>query len=291
MSSPTGESESQIIVSRSSSSERGGRGGDGNVNDNNVVPMDAVVPSEKADVASSSGGGREGVTDERVIAVTSAKAETSESGARGGSNSESGRAATSTAVAPESPGKSKLIIDREKTCPFLLRIFCQEGAHHKIEKYTNDEQPVQDEVQIYTWKDATLKELANLIKSIKPEAQRINARISFKLVYQDQLRNCYMFKYLGLVMNSRSTVEENTNLDDARFVIGDFLDVAVFYGIAPPPPQRSLERRSRGGRDARERRDRERAADRDRNGVRITDRDRDRGGREGGRSSFRDRRR
>ncbi len=40
--------------------------------------------------------------------------------------------------------------------------------------------------QIYTWPDATLRELSDLIKEVKPEARHKGARLSFALVYPDR---------------------------------------------------------------------------------------------------------
>ncbi|KAF0436898.1 Sin3 associated polypeptide p18-domain-containing protein [Gigaspora rosea] len=188
-------------------------------------------------------------------------------------------------------GKNKLVVDRENTVPFLLRMFWQQGAHHRPEDYTPDHLPTENEIQLYTWKDATLKEIANLIKEVNFESTRSNARISFKLVYIDNLRGKYAFKDLGTVYNMTSTSDDDINLDDARFVIGDFLDVGVFHGVPPRVPERRgsiLKDRNRDRDRARnsyrnvgnERRDRDR--ERDRNNDRRDDR------RDG---SFRDRRR
>ncbi|CAG8441618.1 16405_t:CDS:2 [Acaulospora morrowiae] len=142
-------------------------------------------------------------------------------------------------------GKDKLVVDREKTVPFLLRMFWRQGNHHRPDDYTPEHLPTENEVQIYTWKDATLKEIANLFREVNGEANQPNARLSFKLVYVDNLRGKYTFKDLGMVHNLTSSSEDGTNLDDARFVIGDFLDVAIFYG----PPPRSIERRNSLARD------------------------------------------
>ncbi|KAG9291570.1 hypothetical protein G9A89_021989 [Geosiphon pyriformis] len=303
--------EAQVNSQEESSSSSGGI-----PTETNRVQVAKLAPRADSDAGeeaaiSTIGEASEGAAMEDVKNFPTVKPENNEPIKRR-ATSELGK--SSLTANPSGTGKAKIVVDREKTCPFLLRIFCQEGSHHGLDKYTIDEQPTNHEVQIYTWKDATLKEIANLIKQIKPDAQRLNARISFKLVYQDQLRNCYMFKDLGMVMNSRNTVEEDNNLDDARFVIGDFLDVAVFYGmpasrglierrssntIRDQPRDRAIGRdrdsprvfRSTLGRDTRERggRDRDRERDRDRNGVRNVERDRDRGGRDG--RSFRERRR
>ncbi|CAG8602028.1 8714_t:CDS:2, partial [Racocetra fulgida] len=80
--------------------------------------------------------------------------------------------------------------------------------------------------------------IANLFKEVNFESTRPNARISFKLVYIDNLRGKYAFKDLGTVHNMTSTSDDDINLDDARFVIGDFLDVGVFHGAPPRAPER-----------------------------------------------------
>ena len=127
------------------------------------------------------------------------------------------------------------------------------------------------------------------------DANRPNAKLSFKLVYIDNLRGKYAFKELGTIHNVTPSEYDEINLDDARFVIGDFLDVAVFFG----PPPRTIERRSSvlrdrnrererdrsgrnyraiGGNDRDRDRERERERERDRERERERDRDRDRNG-------------
>lgn len=77
----------------------------------------------------------------------------------------------SKVVAPEP--KVKPVVDREKQCPFLLRIFARNNSHHRcarrgrmgrqcaaysrsscfdrVEDFWYDRLPVEDELQIYTW--------------------------------------------------------------------------------------------------------------------------------------------
>jgi len=80
-----------------------------------------------------------------------------------------------------------------------------------------------------------LKEISNLIKEVVQDANRPNAKLSFKLVYIDNLRGKYAFKELGTIHNVTSSEHDEINLDDARFVIGDFLDVAIYFGPPPRP--------------------------------------------------------
>lgn len=41
-------------------------------------------------------------------------------------------------------------VDREKTCPLLLRVFTNNNRHNRIEDYTRGGVPP-NELQIYTW--------------------------------------------------------------------------------------------------------------------------------------------
>ena len=44
-------------------------------------------------------------------------------------------------------------------------------------------EPVDDEVQVYSWMDATLRELSDLIKEASPAARDRNSQLSFAIVY------------------------------------------------------------------------------------------------------------
>ncbi|KAI9079989.1 hypothetical protein K1719_038054 [Acacia pycnantha] len=56
-----------------------------------------------------------------------------------------------------------LIVLFFKTCPLLLRVFTKTGGHHTNEEFVVRGKEPKDEVQIYTWKDATLRELTDLV--------------------------------------------------------------------------------------------------------------------------------
>lgn len=61
-----------------------------------------------------------------------------------------------------------LRVDRERTCPFLLPIFVRQGDHSPPTAYHGLEGVPSDlhvsEMHIYTWEDATLLELAELVR-------------------------------------------------------------------------------------------------------------------------------
>ncbi|KAI9240262.1 MAG: Sin3 associated polypeptide p18-domain-containing protein, partial [Podila humilis] len=58
------------------------------------------------------------------------------------------------------------VIDREKQCPFLLRIFYGPGEKPREREISSSEAP---ELDIYTWKDATLGEISLAIKKAIPD--------------------------------------------------------------------------------------------------------------------------
>jgi histone deacetylase complex subunit SAP18 len=77
-------------------------------------------------------------------------------------------------------------IDREKITPFLLRCFWKANKSRTEFEYKDAAKQIlpADEAQIYTWPDATLRELSDVLSAAIPEARRSN--IVFSLVYPDR---------------------------------------------------------------------------------------------------------
>ena len=46
---------------------------------------------------------------------------------------------------------------RAQVCPLLLRVFPRLGAHHQLDAFARRGEEPKDEVQVYTWMDATLR--------------------------------------------------------------------------------------------------------------------------------------
>lgn len=63
-------------------------------------------------------------------------------------------------------------------------MFLANGRHHNISEYSRGNVPA-NELQIYTWMDATLKELTGLVKEVNPEARRKGTFFEFSLVFPD----------------------------------------------------------------------------------------------------------
>jgi histone deacetylase complex subunit SAP18 len=54
-------------------------------------------------------------------------------------------------------------LDRDKTCPFLLRLFFKEGRSHRSEEFEGANLP-SEELNIYTWMDANLREISEYVQ-------------------------------------------------------------------------------------------------------------------------------
>ncbi|KGN56569.1 histone deacetylase complex subunit SAP18 isoform X2 [Cucumis sativus] len=118
-------------------------------------------------------------------------------------------------------------VDREKTCPLLLRVFTKTGSHHFNEDFAVRGKEPRDEVQIYTWKDATLRELTDLVKEVAPEARRRNAKLSFALVYPDR-HGRFVLREVGKTFSfGNRRLDDSLALGELGFQIGDYLDVAI----------------------------------------------------------------
>ncbi|CAA2969110.1 Hypothetical predicted protein [Olea europaea subsp. europaea] len=127
------------------------------------------------------------------------------------------------------PGPRFEPVDREKTCPLLLRVFTKVGGHHTDGEFAVRGKEPKDEVQIYTWMDATLRELTDLVKEVAPEARRRDAILSFAFVYPDK-RGRFVVREVGRTFsypNGRRPDSGSKSLSELCFQIGDYLDVAI----------------------------------------------------------------
>ncbi|KAK7274649.1 hypothetical protein RIF29_15745 [Crotalaria pallida] len=123
-------------------------------------------------------------------------------------------------------------VDREKTCPLLLRVFTKSGSHHSPEEFAVRGKEPKDEVQIYTWKDATLRELTDLVKEVAPSARRRNAKLSFAFVFPDK-NGRFKVQEVGKTLSfGTGRLDDGKALADLNFEIGDYLDVAILDRMA-----------------------------------------------------------
>ncbi|KAL7672764.1 hypothetical protein ACOME3_007645 [Neoechinorhynchus agilis] len=133
-------------------------------------------------------------------------------------------------------GSAEQSIDREKTCPMLLRMFySMNGRHHFRSEFERGATP-SSELQIYTWMDATLKELMGLIKEVHKETRRKGTTFNFSVVYPDMRAPIYRLRRIGETVSGQSGPDDKCTLRSRGFVIGDYIDVAIMIPKAPPVP-------------------------------------------------------
>lgn len=84
-----------------------------------------------------------------------------------------------------------------------------------------------DEVAVYTWLDATLRELSDLVAEVHPGARRAGARLGFALIYPDR-RGRSVLRPVGAVLSKRTGEDDVKTLRSLGFQIGDYLDVAIY---------------------------------------------------------------
>ncbi|KAG1684752.1 hypothetical protein DVH05_010578 [Phytophthora capsici] len=120
------------------------------------------------------------------------------------------------------------VIDREKHCPFLLRVFFSRGAHNRADAFeTLDDKPVANELHIYTWPDATLREIADLVQDSNTDAQKPNMRLSISVVSETR-DGRVLIRKVGIVnCNHRRNADDTKTLASVRFHPGDMIDIAL----------------------------------------------------------------
>jgi histone deacetylase complex subunit SAP18 len=105
-------------------------------------------------------------------------------------------------------------------------VFPKLHGHHKLEDFSKRGEEPSDEVQIYTWADATLRELTDLVKEVNTYARQRNAKLSFALIYPDK-KGRNVMRTVGIVHSSREGEDDRKSLRSLNFQTGDFLDVGI----------------------------------------------------------------
>ena len=116
-------------------------------------------------------------------------------------------------------------INREKICPFLLRVYYKENDYNSLEEFSSGVF-LGRELHIYTWMDATLRELTMLIKEAIESARKKEAQLNFSLIFPDS-KGKLQRKEMGVVYSGKKGQDDNKTLHSLRFTIGDYLDINI----------------------------------------------------------------
>ena len=84
-----------------------------------------------------------------------------------------------------------------------------------------------NELQIYTWLDATLKELTRLITEVYPNTKIKGTTFNFMVVWPNPRSPGFGMKEIGTTTIGSKGPDDNSTLQSKKFVIGDYLDVAI----------------------------------------------------------------
>ena len=148
------------------------------------------------------------------------------------------------------PGFLPNTIDRQSTCPLLLRVFCNSnGRHHRPQDFSG--KVPADELQIYTWMDCTLKELMSLVHEVNPDTRQKGTVFSFATVFpyvtsnRARSNSIFRIKEIGATIAGKRGQDDNHTLSSQKFQIGDYIDIAISIKRADNPVKRDRQRGKR----------------------------------------------
>ncbi|THH05203.1 hypothetical protein EW145_g4964, partial [Phellinidium pouzarii] len=151
---------------------------------------------------------------------------------------------------------SRTAVDREKASHLNVYLHSSySDSFHRVDFFEDGTLPTTDEHQIFTWKDATLKEVLTSLRLTAPKSSEIRhplAKFAFRALYADSTaRGRIALRELGMVY-SRDILGEpgsltapaprlladaervnddhphaDRSLDELRFVPGDYMCVSV----------------------------------------------------------------
>ncbi|KAL3916230.1 MAG: hypothetical protein SGPRY_006911 [Prymnesium sp.] len=151
-----------------------------------------------------------------------------------------------------------------RSCPILIRSFLKASEHHRRAAASCPSHPPRlashrathrspqdfaergnepEEIRVYSWLDATLGEVAELVQQEQMAADMIHSiapsgdvRLSFSTVYPGlsstgalamHKRGDLVIKDCGKVRTRRRGADDSKTLEQVGFQPGDFLDIAV----------------------------------------------------------------
>jgi histone deacetylase complex subunit SAP18 len=120
--------------------------------------------------------------------------------------------------------KSALSIDRTKVCPFLVRVFPSNQAHHEEVEYDGGRVP-SNEIHVYAWRNFTARELIDEVK----EQMSIAGATRFSLANVYPNRNGrYVLRPIVQLHALKEEAQDESTFDELGVEPGDFIDLAIY---------------------------------------------------------------
>ncbi|KAM0792729.1 hypothetical protein ACM66B_002507 [Microbotryomycetes sp. NB124-2] len=145
------------------------------------------------------------------------------------------------------PRKPVVKVNRREVPPTLVRVFARLHSHHSDNEFAPSRLPLRDEIQVFAWRDTTLRELLVLLRDAAPDLRTAPlAKFSIRHVYFDTRDDRFVSKDLALVpakdLNNVASHGREVNVDsrlsrtlaEVNYVAGDFFDVAYLTTNGPP---------------------------------------------------------
>ncbi|GFU06875.1 histone deacetylase complex subunit SAP18 [Nephila pilipes] len=117
-------------------------------------------------------------------------------------------------------------LDRDNTCPFLLRVFLNDGRHNLLNEYHRGNTP-KNEQQFHAWMDTSLVEISKSIQIALPEYRQKGTYFDFAIVFPNDRHPGYRMKDVGSTCVGQRGPDDEKTLSQCRFQIGDFFDIAI----------------------------------------------------------------
>ncbi|SCM24830.1 histone deacetylase complex subunit SAP18, putative [Plasmodium chabaudi chabaudi] len=120
------------------------------------------------------------------------------------------------------------IINREKTCPFLLRLFYKTNVEYiSIDDIDLNKSGVNNnELQIYAWIDITMREIVTLVKDFYKEGRKRNAQWIFNGYSCEKQKINFLSKVHSIKHNYK---EDNKTLLSLNYEIGDIILLSIMF--------------------------------------------------------------
>ena len=120
------------------------------------------------------------------------------------------------------------IIDRTYTCPFLIHVYWSLNSQLRFSDF-NPKPPTNNELLIYTWLNATLREITQIITSCDSVIKNTRSchKIAFSIVQYNNVKGKFDIKRIGIVRIKNTTDDDagKQTLEDLGFRIGDYLSI------------------------------------------------------------------